>query len=572
MKRIERLYRTAVLLTLLTLAAACTRDDGFDDMSPGTPPPSTTLTVTVTDGGYSYLPEADATDAAPDGTPATRAVENGYATVFTKGDRIGLYVSEVEVDAGGTPTAFKRMVHKNLCLTYDGTKWEPPAGIKLKYNPIDGLEIRYYAYYPYQADIGENSKPDGTNLYGSIANTDTEFFWKLINDWHPKNNQDTYAAYTASDLMTARGVVSNGTVGSTLSFAMQHRMILCIVRLPHTTCNYQEIIGGTSFDKSYSLYSGDSFRSLWKENHYTARYILKPEYSLNFGGSFYNSDFEKKQYSGSIRPDPSLSGKYILFTVDGGKEEVKDRPLKEGDFYMKDGTVLPQEAFSDGANIPDEVKKDCIGVVFWVGEKEGIHWTQTEYKRGDYLLMDKHSACTHGMVVALQNASDSPVAWATNPLDGQSLWDWAYDFNGFTDNEKSLWKMIYESNPNYGYAYNALFGLYTALNQDTDFPAYEAVKTYAGIHSTPEGCSGWFFPCRYELATIWFDAPDNFSGKPIVFDKINLQIKKAGGTELKGSYWSSDDDSSKRAWAALSDSYGVESQTEKYNVRAVLAF
>lgn len=581
MKRIERLYRTAALLLLLMLAAACTRDDGLDDMVPGNAahPATVPLTITVSDRGYSRLPEASATDAAPDGAPDTRAVDNGYATEFTAGDRIGLYVSEVEVDAHGTPTAFRQMLHKNLCLTYDGTTWTLPAGTELKYNPSDGHGIRYFAYYPYQADMNRK-EPDGNNASGSIATEDTEFFYRLIVNWWVKSDQSTYADYTASDLMTAQGVVStrtDGTAGSTLSFTMQHQMYLAIIRLPHTTYSYQETIGGSTFNKSYSLYTGaSSFDPLWKENHYTARCIcgLQEKLGIRLYDSFYNSDFEKRQLNTEILITSPPSGKYKLYTIDGGAETVKtDRPLREGDFYMKDGTILPQEAFNNGADIPAEVKADCIGVVFWVGEKDGMHWTQTGDRKGDHLLMHEHPACTHGMVVALQNASELPVAWATNPLN-ETLWDWANEFSGFTDKEKSLWEMIYKSNTNYGYNYMAYFGLYIAHNKGTDFPAFEAVKTYAGSHSTPEGCSGWFFPNMAELTTIWFNAlPGHFAGKPFVFDRINQQIKKAGGAELEGAYWSSyDHNGGKETWAALPNSYGARPQADEYNVRAVLVF
>ena len=98
------------------------------------------------------------------------------------------------------------------------------------------------------------------------------------------------------------------------------------------------------------------------------------------------------------------------------------------------------------------------------------------------------------------------------------------------------------------------------------------MKTYASSHPTPEGCSGWFFPSRFELATIWFDAPDKFPGKPDISNEINLQIEKAGGTKLIGRYWSSLD-SWQNAWA-IGDgtTYAYTSQTEKHNVRAVLAF
>ena len=184
------------------------------------------------------------------------------------------------------------------------------------------------------------------------------------------------------------------------------------------------------------------------------------------------------------------------------------------------------------------------------------------------------------MVVALTDAA-SDVAWATNPVD-KALWDWANGFSGFTDNEKSIWKIISYSNSSYGYVQSALFGLYSAHNADAAFPACEAVKAYAGIHPTPEGCSGWFFPGWYELATMWFGAPKNYATpggeyyfmKLVMFNKINPQIEKADGAKLKGEYWSSYSTQGSKAWFISNSTpyYAFRLQTKKNNVRAVLAF
>ena len=567
MKRTESLYRTAVLLLLLMLAAACTRDDTFDDAAPGNATdPAAPLTITVTDGAY-----------APEASAANAATDNGFATGFTKGDKIGLYVAKATLNNSGSPDLFDKMLHENLCLTYDGKRWTLPVGTELKYDPTEGR--LYFAYYPYQADM-DGKKPDGTNSEGWLAATAPEFFHDLIGSWKPQDDQSTYAAYTASDLMVARGEVAirtDGTPGSTLSFTMEHQMQLNIVRLPYIKSTYTEAIGGNQQTKSYDLYTGVAhLPNFWMENPHTARYITNPSDGTKkiTGCYYYDSRPVERKFDIEIPRQDDLRGKYKTYTIDGGAETTTERPLAEGDFYMKDGTVLPQEAIG-GGNLPADVKKDCIGVVFWVGEKDETHWTQTGYREGDHLLMNEHPACTHGMVVALADAS-SGVAWATNPLDGKTLWEWADTFDGFTDNEKSLWKMIRESNSHYGYGYNALFGLYTAHNAEATFPVYDAVKTYASSHPTPEGCSGWFFPGMFELATIWFDAPDQILVKPIL-GKMNLQIEKADGTELTGRYWSSNDWRVPEAWTTTSapeyDSYyGFKSQTEKHNVRAVLAF
>lgn len=572
MKRIERLYRTALLLALLGMAAGCTRDDGLDAIDPDTSA-ATTLTVSVSDGGYSPSPETNATPDAPD----TRTVDNGFATEFTAGDQIGLCVVEVEVNADGTPTAHKRMVHENLCLTYNGTEWKLANNGELKHTlPAPGCEIRYYAYYPYQTDM-TGKEPDGTVQGGSIANTDTEFFWKLIDQWTPKNNQSTYAAYTASDLMTAQGVVSPRTAGSTLSFTMQHRMNLVIIRLPHTTYNYKESIGGTSFDKSYSLYIGASSGVLWKENHYTARYILSPMYAFVTSGSFYNSDFKECKYSTHMTSSLFSSGKYKLYTIGGGAETVKtDRPLREGDFYMKDGTILPQEAFNNGTTIPPGVKEDCIGVVFWVGEKKSsddyhYHWTYKN-KSGDQLLMHEHSECIHGLVVALTDAVTDRQPWSSTGTGSLYTWLKSYEATG----KKAEKDLMLNSSSYYGYNQSRRLQWYRDYGgQSTE--AYNAIETFAKANPTPAGCSGWYFPGDDETTVMAFGTLGN---NPVgnMTTLLNTQFGKAGGSEFKTDdyYWNSTDMGASTDTAHCiefgNNTRETRLKTNNYYVRAVLAF
>lgn len=424
MKRTESLYRTAVLLLLLMLAAACTCDDTFDDAAPGNATaPAAPLTITVTDGAYA--PEASAANAATDnGAPATRAVENGFATGFTEGDQIGLYVVDAEVYAPGDLNDL-RITASNLCLTYDGTKWTLPAGTELEYDPAKGRDILYFAYYPYQANMDGN-EPNGNNPDGLPTDTAPDFFHELIPSWKPRNDQSTYAAYAASDLMVARGVVTprtDGTPGSTLSFKMEHQMQLNIVRLPYIKSTYTEAIGEDQQTKSYYLYTGVAHvPNFWMENHHTARYITNPSGDVKkiTGCSYYDSKSAKREFEIEIPNKKELRGKYKTYTIDGATETKSDRGApQEGDFYMKDGTVLPQGAF--GNSLPDWAKQDCIGVVFWVGEKGEYHWTKTQSRKGDCLLMYDHPGCTHGMVVALQDATNG-AKWGTRYRGRQVPW------------------------------------------------------------------------------------------------------------------------------------------------------
>lgn len=130
----------------------------------------------------------------------------------------------------------------------------------------------------------------------------------------------------------------------------------------------------------------------------------------------------------------------------------------------------------------------------------------------------------------------------------------------------------------YGYSRSAIIDLYTTHNADSKFPAYQAVKTYANANSTPEESSGWFFPGKYELATIVFGTPEGIGDKTTEhWNNINSQIEKTNGDKMTGTYWSNSDYYGNTAWRAYperqsGESYGQEPKSESYKVRAVLAF
>lgn len=566
-------------VVLMVLVGACTADDGFVP-SPGEAPATSAppLTITVTDGAYAPAPTANDEDDAT--APATRAVERGFGTDFTAGDKIGLYeVIEKERSDG---TLIYQVITKNLCLTYNGTAWALPEGAKLiPERQADGSRTRYYAYYPWQKDMADKVVGDDGIFIESPTGkpwTPREFFGPLIDNWQPASDQSTYAAYTASDLMVSRGTVTqrtDGADGSELRFEMEHQMALAVVRVPSTEYTYTETVSGNETKKSYRLYTGMSVSGCWQENSHTARRLVNPVRGNQFShsGTYYSAGFKKHRFSVTTFGSYDTPGAYRLYTIDGGEAEVKERPLAAGDFYMSDGTILPHEA-ADAGSLPAKVQADCLGVVFWVGENEGRHWTQTEYKYGDHLLMRDHPQCTRGMAVALHDASQG-AAWATGEGAGTYLYDWGKGFSGFTHAEQADWEEIEVSDSSYGYRGSRLMKLYGAYHSTTAFPAYDEIDTYAAAHPAPDGSSGWFFPGQYELAMMCYGMADNYGGLPTARrDLLNGLFPKAGGEAFVGRYWSNYADVT-NAWTidfAGSTAYGNKSKSDTHKVRAVIAF
>lgn len=538
MKQHHSIFPPAASLAcaLILMLAACT-SDALDELPPaGTDPDARPLTITVSDGGM-YA------------TGQTRAQERGYSTVFTEGDCIGLYVVK-----DGT------LEVKNLCLTLQGGKWTLPAGAsQLLYSP----DKSYHAYYPYQKYMN-----------GKVSPGDEDFFKLVVDNWSVKPNQSTYDQYTASDLMTARGVYNNHT----LSFAMKHRMSLLILQVPATKYTYTEKIDSREISKSYYRYTAVISENLyWQENPYTARLLVNTKslalldpgaYKYYYNGA--KETFKLKYSQLNLQP-----GKYTVHTLDDSKVTEEFRPLKAGDYYMQDGSILPGDEVSNLSR--DELRKSCLGVVFWVGEIEGIHWTQTGTLAGDRLLMRDHPECVHGMVVAMDDTSSQKVKWATGKGATEGIYEWAESFKDFTSGEQADWEEILASDIAFGYYSSRLMALYGSRNSDTTFPVYDAIATYATTHPAPTGSSGWFLPGRNELATLCFGVPtrfaDDYTQLNMLKKTINPQIDKADGDKLTGEYWSSDETGTV-VWRVNLDipGYGVKPKTDTYKVRAVLAF
>lgn len=578
-------HHTAALLlmpvVLMMLVGACTADDGLVPWPGEAPATSATpLTITVTDGAYAPAPTANDEDDAT--APATRAVERGFATEFTAGDQIGLYEVREEEQSDGR--LIYQVITKNLCLTYNGTAWALPEGAELSpERQADGSRTRYYAYYPWQKDMADKVVGDDDIYVENQTGkpwTSREFFAPLISGWGPVSDQSTYAAYTASDLMVSLGTVTqrtDGADGSELRFEMEHQMALAVVRVPSTEYTYTETVSGETTTKDYRLYTGMSVSGCWQENSHTARRLVNPRggNAIMHPGSYYTAGFEKRRFivtpSGISRGTP---GAYRLYTIDGGKAEVTERPLAAGDFYMRDGSILPREA-ADGGDLPNDVRADCLGVVFWVGENEGEHWTQTSRFDGDHLLMRHHPECTRGMAVALRDASPTAAAWATGEGAGTYLYDWAKDFGSFTPAEQADWEAIKASNSRYGYRNSRLMKLYGAYHSTTAFPAYDEIDTYAAAHPAPDGSSGWFFPGQNELAMMCYGMTYNHQGIPTARrDLLNGLFPKAGGEAFRGRYWSNMENATE-AWTIEFDGstrYNMASKSDTYRVRAVIAF
>lgn len=495
------------------LLTACTQED-FSQ--PGTGD-AMSLSISVTDSGFN-------------GT--SRAAENGYATAFTEGDACGLYL----VRDG-------RIVYDNVKLTAtagdDGAiTWQPEEDLN---GALDGES--YFLYYPYQSGLSAPS--DLSDL--SDQSDDAAFFGPLIASWQPAADQSDYAAYTASDLMTAQGrIVRNGASKTVLSFDMTHRMALAVVELPKTVYKFTNPdISDYTVTTVADFTGSDAKPCRMADGSY--RYIVNPfrgaETSIT--GTYTDGSKEFTLTTGNM-----AVGHYKTYRVDGAPVTEKEHTLQAGDYFYSDGTIV-------AGSEADPPSEGCIGIVFYAGQHES--------DRSNYSTTGIGQKKCHGYAVALTDATTNRCMWSAHekelgcyPTDasGNRLNNLYYpntDWSGY----KWTWEIITAA------------GGKDDLNAivKSDYPAtFYAVVEYGGNVKAPANSSGWFLPSIGQLYHIY-----NYIVDP--FDPNNLE------TGLKPDwYWSSSEYSSYARQYALGVDIGFggrvydhSKQSENY-VRSVIAF
>ena len=502
----------------------------------------TTFTIEVSDGGYA---------PAAGEKPGTRATENGYATQFTVGDKIGVFaVKDCEIVDGVN----------NLCLvaTADGSNlvWKTEDGK----TPLNISDATYYAYYPWQPDekITDKVYPATTKV--------TTFFYDVIKDWIPSTNQGTYIDYTSFDLMIASGTPSD----KSLSFSMQHKMALVVIDLPKTKYKLTDANGQALPD--YIIDAPDTkFKGFtpYRMSDGTYRYLIKPAATNSqpetLSGSYTNATSATAEWEFKASVTAGQYGKYV---VDKGSSTTieKTHQLQAGDFFMKDGTLLGKDA----TTLTDAQQAACIGIVYWVGDIKGDNYT---------LLDSKFPYGTHGLVVSLWDMPDPD-----NPNKVIMKW-WTYNGKEFVNNwlANATWTdgkrpddfiSIQEDKNMQGYANTIALEEYNKYienpnngkDQDLCVKPVKGLDAFETDHPSPSSSSGWYWPSVEELKYVcWGQGNEKGeAGKKM----LDTQIKKVSGSNVfdKGLdyFWSSTEysgDSGNAAWNVRFNHLGILSYT-----------
>jgi hypothetical protein len=287
-------------------------------------------------------------------TPETRAAESGYTTTFTNGDRIGI------IAINGTT-----IIEDNIPYQYNGTTWEPESSTIHAYPS----PVAYVAYYPYSTTMNGKKSAD-----------------EIITAFTPQTDQSTYAAYTASDLMTGTGTISNGELAVTLT----HALSLVEVKLPQI----KYTTGSIEFDGFRTietlLIGGTQYYPMNLTSDGVYRCIVKP------GNAIINGTYPAIDKTITFSQMANLSGgRYARLNVThaGATDERAAARYKAGDFYP-DPNVIYDPA-QPGTVLSGS---DAIGIVFWLDD------TATGYEAA---TDNVPATGSHGKIVSLDEEQKS---------------------------------------------------------------------------------------------------------------------------------------------------------------------
>lgn len=524
------------LFLSLALLCACSSDE---ELSAVAQQPCHALELTVSAGGF-------VTDGS---APGTRATDNGAATTFVNNDRVGVIVLEGSELKGN-----------NLPYKYNGSSWSFDAatvnsegtGKSVYYYDNKATNVTYIVYFPYSTDA------DGvTSLEGEGG---------LKSKFIPKADQQSEADYRASDLMiwqSTAGIAPQQALAATLTHAYNSVSLLPEVHYTLGDGNSTDFVHPSPAISDVNFIMEDKIVYPYKAADGSYRCILLSGLMNNSVRCFYTVD--KTTYSKDLTV--SLAGANTRYSstqkINAGTYSLANAQL--GDFYCKnasnEGYLIPGAV----ASLTEDQQKDCVGVVYWVGD---------EAFEEDPLLKTKHSSCTHGLVASLHDVS-SGTPWSSEYEDITNEW-----LSKLTSSTYVI-TTLKETGKMQGYANTQALGDYNNSSRvTTDNPRREVlpiglIRSYADAHPAPANSSDWYFPSVKELKYMcWGQNANSGTGGKGMLDKQFAKV--SGGSPLQSRYyWSSTEGDGNWAWyVGFYDGYvgSLGKNDGSFWVRAVLAF
>lgn len=501
---------TVLLLTMIAILWGCSKDDLADNTDNRQ---VEQLSLTVVDDGYT-------SDDA--GGIQTRTTENGYKTIFTPNDYIGLYAVDSQ----------DLLVIKNACLslrsTSKGLQWQPLTGGKLTV----GNAVRFFVYYPHNSSL---------TTVNTTATTAEDFFANKIQGWKPNSDQSVYSQYSNNDLMVGSGNLGEAINGvRPLNIKLRHQMGLAVISLPKTRYALSSNADYTWIADDANLTFVDKYHSSTpcRMDDGTYRYLVKPAATVTLNATFTDSDNNPRQFN--ITPTLA-TGSYKTYTIDGGVTTDKTYTLQTGDFYFKDASLMSKDKV-----LNSKQKKACIGVILKIGKAEDDTYTddcQYTFKG------TSNPMSVNGYVLAIKDANSGyTTKWGAYEVANNVVTTDRdlYHFSGYKNTQDII-----------SYANTSLYNRAPATHR--------ATEDYERSYPAPTKTSGWFLPSAGQCKW-WSDHRD----------ELSKSVKATGNKDFDWTtgYWSSTEQDASNVYC-FKDGSTVEydSKTkDSYKVRSCLVF
>lgn len=359
-------------------------------------------------------------------TETRTPIEDGYKTVFKGGEQIGITALKDGAVYNGMD---------NVPCMYDATSnvWTPSNNSvpQLYYYP----GVTYIAYYPYDSNMnGKKSEQE------------------IIDAFTPQTDQSTYAAYTASDLMTSTGTITGSDGAYTITFNLQHRMALIGVKATEN-CITSDGYKYSSPALDFTLKLNDVQKQPCPVSVGTHRYLIKPttvpqKIDMDFTGS--------TAVSYTTTYAALAESKYYYTHLHSATTVVRD--VQVGDYFYDDGSIIPKG--STAALVPEH----CLGLIFKVGAYSGD------------VLEDYAGSIEkiHGYVISLEDVANRP--WGDSGTGDTGAND---SYRGYNNTQ-------------------ILLQFYAGKDY-----AVHVADAYNDIRPTPAGVSRWYLPASNQLKAAW---------------------------------------------------------------------
>lgn len=468
------------------------------------------------------------TDAGVFGETQTRAIEEGYKTTFEAGDMIGVY---------GTKNG--SIVVENHKFTYkeDGT-WEP-NGRGIEFIEEDMEEMKFYAYYPYQADGA---------YFDAKVDLKGDPFSQTVSEWEIGTDLDVN--YTKYDLMTSgvTEVTSTGALG-VVNFKLKHRMSIAAIELPGKVYNFTNTDPVVDSYKlpavpgDFKIIQGEEkiVKPYYDKKNDLYRILVKPDVEYKVAGTYTLE--KRKEYESDLVV--GAAGKARRFKLKGSI--VTDHNLQAGDYYCADGSIVQKNK--------EKAPENAIGVVFFVGNPQPSVLYSGKYTEYQDILRSDFPDCTHGLVIALNDANNGSTSrfcssqkeiwidsWRKNEFeDGTRYFDVTYN------NKNQAIELLLEMK---GYSNTKLMEIsqnYESVSKRSELMC-EILAKYKGFVSTPDLSTGWYCPSFGEFNAIIKNYETIQKSIEVAKGDLNQYPLTGNMNNDKDAYWTSTARSDAAMW------------------------